>query len=875
MLYNPNHMICRQSLHLRFFGDVAAVQQFSNELSSWTATVLMPALESLLDSFPVKGRLRIPKFELDAGSIYGEDWQQQLTQRICQQLKAVLMACVTPDMLVERPVIQQGSSIRDWALQIARQKQASAGFGFSADVTATPLRSTGKDNLFATTATDQRGTTGGDISINILGDTSAAGEQLPGSAADAAMANASRQATPGRVPSAMPMGKTFPYNINEYTLNDPVTANVTNGNEFADARHRNSTSYSTDDQTTSADEIFLSTETSYQQRFATYSPASAGEGLVAAASQELIIHYLRHGSLPWHATGLPGSLLRSWLHEYVNAGGMFTDAGRALFTYYPVALQRLLLQCAPDVVLSSYIKFYTPAVDYYYCLNQVLQAVLEAEQGSRLALAIVYELLLPGDAAKSLWQRWLSHHQGGILHQPILDIITVLRTAGSVNDEQLEQWTVQIQHLVSGEVSATATRSMSVVATSAAGYQWLSQAEGGVPGEVNAASIQDSFAELPVINDAAAFGLITLAPFATNENKASSMNHAGPADIPADGLAVVSPNGVVGTGTLNDNSTMKPAKDIIGEITANTTTAKSTNDANSSTEHPAGNSAIDEMYPSLNAVLSGGEHPSGNSPMNDINPSSKAGVDGIEHPAGNAPSNEVNSSSKAAVAGGEDPAGRLPISPAGKATNTGAERPEGSMAANGTILQARTTSTNTSLTLGLLPDEPVADAASYIPTAGLVIVHAVIVPWLTELGLLIDEAWRDAAAHDRAVMLLYYLCTGKCEAADYELALCKLLTGFPLNEPATGCISPTPQETEECVQVLQQVIDQWPVMKNSSVESLRETFLYRDGKLQIKDGKWLLQVASSPFDMLLQHIPWGFSIVRNSKMNALLFVEWA
>ncbi|SHL39799.1 hypothetical protein SAMN05444266_103201 [Chitinophaga jiangningensis] len=842
MLYNPNHMICQQSLHLRFFGDVATVQQFSHELSSWTATVLMPALESLLESFPMKGRLRIPKFELDAGSIYGEDWQQQLTQRICQQLKAELTACVTPEMLAEQSENQQGSSIRDWARQIAGQKEAGT--------------------------------------VVFSGDASAASEQLPGSAVDATMANASRQATPGRVPAAVPAGNDLPYNINDYTLNNPVMDNdgmVTGGKapgyNITDGRKQHFTNYSADDQMTSADGDFIATGTGYQQRFATYAPEVAREGSVIAASQELILHYLRHGSVPWHATGLPGSLLRSWLHEYVNAGGMFTDAGRALFTQYPVALQRLLLQCAPDVVLSSYIKFFTPAVDYYYCFNRVLQPVLEAEQGSRLALAIVYEMLLTGDSIKPLWKQWLSRQRDASLLQPIQDIIPVLRTAGSVSDEQLEHWTMQIHQLATTRVSTAITRSVSGPANAATGFQWVIQSEHA--GSVNAAS------GLSGNTDGAASGEASLSPFSTNESNTASSNYASPAAKPVDSFSVLQTTGIGYTEIGADNSPAKPTKDIIAAEGPANNILK---DVISSAEAPAGNLQIDEINPSIKSGL---EHPAGDSKINEITPSIKSGVEhpadnlriieinpfikaGVGIPEGDLHTHEINPSSKAAV----DPESNRSIRPSA----TGTVRTVAGMPADGTTLQTgaeRTTSNKPLLTLGLLPDEPVADAALYISTAGLVIVHAVIVPWLTELGLLINEEWRDAAAQDRAVMLLYYLCTGKCEAADYELALCKLLTGFPLNEPATGSITPTPQETEECMQVLQQVIDQWPVMKNSSVESLRETFLYRDGKLQVKGGKWLLQVASSPFDMLLQHIPWGFSVVRNSKMNALLFVEWA
>jgi hypothetical protein len=125
------------------------------------------------------------------------------------------------------------------------------------------------------------------------------------------------------------------------------------------------------------------------------------------------------------------------------------------------------------------------------------------------------------------------------------------------------------------------------------------------------------------------------------------------------------------------------------------------------------------------------------------------------------------------------------------------------------------------------------------------------------------------------VQLLYYLSTGSFTSADYELPLCKLLLGFPLDEPAAAVLDITEEEETESRDLLREVIRQWPILKDTSPESLQETFLLRDGRLIHHQSKWQLNVAQSPYDMLLQHMPWGFGVIRSSMMKELLFVEWA
>ncbi|MEI3154023.1 MAG: contractile injection system tape measure protein [Odoribacter sp.] len=53
----------------------------------------------------------------------------------------------------------------------------------------------------------------------------------------------------------------------------------------------------------------------------------------------------------------------------------------------------------------------------------------------------------------------------------------------------------------------------------------------------------------------------------------------------------------------------------------------------------------------------------------------------------------------------------------------------------------------------------------------------------------------------------------------------------------------------------------WPKMKNTSLEGLRHSFLQREGMLE-QEGEWKLTVHPKGLDVLLDSLPWGFSMVR-------------
>ncbi len=140
--------------------------------------------------------------------------------------------------------------------------------------------------------------------------------------------------------------------------------------------------------------------------------------------------------------------------------------------------------------------------------------------------------------------------------------------------------------------------------------------------------------------------------------------------------------------------------------------------------------------------------------------------------------------------------------------------------------------------------------------------------------MLHDKEWKNKDAQYKAVHLLKFLSTGTQNIPEYNLTLEKIMCGLNIEEPLPLEVFLDENEMNESTSLLESVIEHWKALKNTSVYSLRESFLKRDGLLTIKDNGWLLQVERKTLDVLIDSIPWGYSILNFPWSDRVIFVEW-
>lgn len=170
-----------------------------------------------------------------------------------------------------------------------------------------------------------------------------------------------------------------------------------------------------------------------------------------------------------------------------------------------------------------------------------------------------------------------------------------------------------------------------------------------------------------------------------------------------------------------------------------------------------------------------------------------------------------------------------------------------------------------------------------VESAGLVLFAPYLSAFFAHLGLqlaplsLEGDLFLDASSpHARAVHLLHYLATGEEQPEEQRLVFPKILCGIPLEMPVPQDLTLSETEKAEAENLLEAVVRNWPALKNTSTEGLRNGFVRRNGLLRWQEDRqaWVLQVERLAHDILLDRLPWTISVVRLPWMTGMIQVEW-
>jgi hypothetical protein len=165
-----------------------------------------------------------------------------------------------------------------------------------------------------------------------------------------------------------------------------------------------------------------------------------------------------------------------------------------------------------------------------------------------------------------------------------------------------------------------------------------------------------------------------------------------------------------------------------------------------------------------------------------------------------------------------------------------------------------------------------SEQGANVVNAGVILLHPFLEQLFTARGIVENGALIEP---ERALLLLHYLATGSGEAEEYELTFSKLLCGIPIESPVALHEKLQLEDVEEADALLRAVIQHWSALHHTSPEALRGTFLVRPAKVSVAhNGEWLLRVERESFDILLDNLPWGISIVKLPWMPQLIRVEW-
>ena len=163
----------------------------------------------------------------------------------------------------------------------------------------------------------------------------------------------------------------------------------------------------------------------------------------------------------------------------------------------------------------------------------------------------------------------------------------------------------------------------------------------------------------------------------------------------------------------------------------------------------------------------------------------------------------------------------------------------------------------------------------HLANAGLVLLNPFLPSFFDRLGLLSTEGGAlGPGAASKAVHLLQYLVDGRLDRPESELVLNKLLCGLDPARPVEPQFEASTHDIAVCESLITAVIAAWKNLGQTSAAGLQGNFLQREGLLHHEGRGWALTVQRRQYDVLLDQIPWTFSLVHQRWMREPLHVRW-
>ncbi len=161
-----------------------------------------------------------------------------------------------------------------------------------------------------------------------------------------------------------------------------------------------------------------------------------------------------------------------------------------------------------------------------------------------------------------------------------------------------------------------------------------------------------------------------------------------------------------------------------------------------------------------------------------------------------------------------------------------------------------------------------------INNAGLVLANNYIVMMFDRLNLIKDGIFLSKNAQNKAVHYLQFLVNGIAENEEHYLVLNKIFVGLHPTSPVTSGIQITADEKELIEGLITAIISHWSAIGDTSVDGFRGNWLIRDGIIREEVDRWTLDVEKRAYDILLNHSPFSFGIIKYPWLEKPIHVNW-
>ncbi|MDB4582352.1 contractile injection system tape measure protein [Draconibacterium sp.] len=158
--------------------------------------------------------------------------------------------------------------------------------------------------------------------------------------------------------------------------------------------------------------------------------------------------------------------------------------------------------------------------------------------------------------------------------------------------------------------------------------------------------------------------------------------------------------------------------------------------------------------------------------------------------------------------------------------------------------------------------------------AGLVVLWPYLNSLFKELNLLDKNRFLNDKAKQQALFILHYLATGETKTEEHELLIPKIITGYTLQQTVPLTIHLEQSVTDECDKLLQNAIRNWSILKSTTPNGLRQSFLQRNAIIKFKEKQWHFLFERKGIDILIDRLPYGLSVIKFNWLMYPIYVSW-
>lgn len=166
-----------------------------------------------------------------------------------------------------------------------------------------------------------------------------------------------------------------------------------------------------------------------------------------------------------------------------------------------------------------------------------------------------------------------------------------------------------------------------------------------------------------------------------------------------------------------------------------------------------------------------------------------------------------------------------------------------------------------------------------IPNAGLVLLYRYYTHLFARLGLYEDDSvvFKDDRARVKAIFMLQYVAYGnsRTEFSEQELAFNRFLINYS-GKPLPRTCRLKKAERQAIDSIFDDLKTHWTKVKMTGTDTIRTTFIQRKGILRkgAIDTMFELQVEPYVYDVLIDSIPWSYSMIRPMNSDNMLSIKW-